>query len=124
MTEENKDGTPVQSITNETQPLATTSAVTPSVSLTTNIPQAVAPVAENQAQQAPIATPATNVPVYQAPPTSFADRLSRPEPAGGVMIPQQICRALIEVVRGGDIDKFLAERAQYNIAVRDVTDSG
>lgn len=40
------------------------------------------------------------------------------------MIPQQICKAMIEVVKSGDIDKFLAERAQYNIAVRDVTDSG
>lgn len=40
------------------------------------------------------------------------------------MIPQQICKAFIEVVRSGNIDKFHAERANYNIAVRDVTDSG
>lgn len=127
MTEENKDGTPVQSINTEAQQVTTSQTIVPSVTLTataSNLPQATAPVAETQVQKAPTETAASNAPVYKPPQPSYSDRLNRPEPAGGVMIPQQICKALIEVVRSGDIDKFLAERAQYNIAVRDVTDSG
>ena len=90
MTEENKDGTPVQSINTEAQQVTTSQTIVPNVSLTataSNLPQTTAPVAENQVQKAPTETAAANVPVYKTAQPSYSDRLNRPEPAGGVMIP-------------------------------------